>query len=104
MRTHEWIDRRSLALHQAVATRLEAQPQLLEVARRNLERWLATNPTAALREWRRILDAAPLADVLELLRSSSDEATRLRQSSPFAGVLPAEERSRIMAAYESRRP
>jgi hypothetical protein len=61
MRSHEWIDKRSLALHEAVAVRLEAQPQLLEVARANLKRWLAARPVAALREWQRLLDSLPLA-------------------------------------------
>lgn len=103
MSTHERIDRRSLALHQAVAARLEAQPELLAIARRNLDRWLMANPAAALLEWRHILDGDSLADVLELLRSSSEEAVRLRQSSPFAGLLTVEERRDIMAAYESDR-
>jgi hypothetical protein len=104
VRSHQWIDQRSLALHEAVAVKLEAQPQLLEVARRNLERWLQQNAATALREWRRILDSTPLPGVVALLRSSSEEATRLRQSSPFAGLLTTEERRAIMAAYESRRP
>ena len=43
MRAHEWIDRRSLALHHAVAAKLEAQPELLDVARANLRRWLLVN-------------------------------------------------------------
>ena len=103
MRSHQWIDQRSLALHEAVAAKLEADPQLLDVARRNLERWLQQNPALALREWRRILDSTPLADVVALLRSSSEEATRLRQSSPFAGLLTTEERRAIIGVYESRR-
>jgi len=103
VRSHQWIDQRSLALHEAVAAKLEADPQLLDVARRNLERWLQQNPALALREWRRILDSTPLADVVALLRSSSEEATRLRQSSPFAGLLTTEERRAIMGVYESRR-
>jgi hypothetical protein len=104
VRSHQWIEQRSLALHEAVAAKLEAQPQLLDAARRNLERWLTRNPAAALHEWRRILDSAPLSDVLVLLRSPSEDAARLRQSSPFAGLLTVEERQTIMAAYESRRP
>jgi hypothetical protein len=92
-----------LALHQAVAAKLEAHPQLLDLARQNVERWLLHSPAAALREWRGILHSAALSDVVALLRSSSEEATRLRQSSPFAGVLTTEERRAIMAAYESRR-
>lgn len=104
MRSHQWIEQRSLALHEAVAAKLEAQPELLDIARQNLDRWLAGNAAAALREWRRILASAPLPDVLALLRSSGEEATRLRQSSPFAGLLTTEERRTIMAVYESRRP
>ena len=103
VRSHQWIEQRSLALHEAVAAKLEAHPQLMDVARRNLERWLQRNPATALREWRRILDSTPLPGVIELLRSPSDEATRLRQSSPFAGLLTTEERRAIMGAYESRR-
>jgi hypothetical protein len=103
VRSHQWIEQRSLALHEAVAAKLEAHPQLMDVARRNLERWLQQNPATALREWRRILDSTPLPGVIELLRSPSDEATRLRQSSPFAGLLTTEERRAIMGAYESRR-
>ncbi len=87
-----------------MAAKLEAQPELLEIARRNLDRWLRTSPAPALREWSTILESVPLAEVLALLRSSSEEAARLRQSSPFAGLLTEEERRRIMTAYESRRP
>jgi hypothetical protein len=103
VRSHQWIDQRSLALHAAVAAKIEAQPHLLDVARRNLERWSRSNPCAAVNEWRAILDSTPLPELLALLRSTSEEAARLRQSSPFAGLLTDEERRRIMAAYESRR-
>jgi hypothetical protein len=103
VRSHEWIDRRSLALHEAVAAKLEAQPQLLDVARTNLQRWLSANPSAVLREWWQLLDVTPLPALLVLLRSPGDEATRLRQSSPFAGLLTQEERQSILNTYESRR-
>ena len=101
MRSHEWIDQRSLALHEAVAARLEAQPQLLEVARANLRRWLAARPAAVLREWQRLLDSLPLPQLVQLLRSPAEEAVRLRQSSPFAGILSPAERQAILSRYES---
>jgi len=42
--------------------------------------------------------------VLELLTDPGEEATRLRQSSPFAGVLSeAERRSALNRFYESAR-
>ena len=102
IRSHVWIDQRSLALHEAVAAKLEAQPQLVAVAHANLLRWLTTNPAAALREWLRVLEATPLPELLVLLRSPGDHAARLRQSSPFAGVLTPEERQSILKHYESR--
>jgi hypothetical protein len=103
VRSHEWIDRRSLALHEAVAAKLEAQPQLLDVARTNLRHWLSANTSAALREWWQLLEVTPLPALLALLRSPGEEPTRLRQSSPFAGLLTQEERQAILNAYESRR-
>ena len=103
VRSHEWIDRRSLALHEAVAAKLESDPRLLEVARGNLERWLITTSGAALLEWRHLLDVTPLPQLLALLRSPGDHATRLRQSSPFAGLLTPAERQSILDHYGSRR-
>jgi hypothetical protein len=103
MRSHEWIDQRSLALHEAVAARLEAQPRLLEVARANLQRWLTTSDASVLREWWQLLETAPLPALLVLLRSPGEKSARLRQSSPFAGLLTPQERQSILDAYESRR-
>lgn len=103
MRSHEWIDARSRALHEAVAARLEADPGQLEVARANLRRWLARDTSPALKEWEALLDRTPLAELVALLRSSSDDAARLRQSSPFAGLLAPEERRAILNAHESPR-
>jgi len=104
VRSHQWIDQRSLALHSAVASKLEATPELLEVAKENLRRWLSRRPVSALLEWQDVLDRAPLSDVIGLLRSASADAARLRQSSPFPGVLSPSERRSILAEYESRRP
>jgi hypothetical protein len=103
VRSHEWIDRRSLALHEAVAARLEAQPELLEVARANLQRRLQVRSVPALREWQDLLDRVTLPDLLAVLRSPSEAAARLRQSSPFAGVLTPEERQSILSRHEPRR-
>ena len=85
-----------------MAARLEAQPDLLNVARANLQRWLDARRAPALLEWRDLLDRAPLPEVLALLRSPSDEAARLRQSSPFAGILSPNERQMILSRHESR--
>src|SRR6266404_5594883 len=104
-RSHDWIDARSLALGRAVAERLEANPELLEVARRNLQRWLSVagdRPLPAHVEWLRLLQTQPLPKLLELLRADDETARRLRQSSPFAGLLSPQDRWRILEDYEAR--
>jgi hypothetical protein len=103
MRSHEWIDRRSLALHEAVAAKLDQQPDLLNVARANLARWLAHSPSPALQEWQALLDRATLQDLTALLRSPTESAARLRQSSPFAGILTPVERHAILDRHDARR-
>ena len=104
---HERIDRRSLALHHAIAEKLRAQPSLIGIARENLERWAATAGRSApyLDEWTRILDC-PLEDVLRLIEQEGERMTALRQCSPFAGVLEPTERWAVYARFERshRRP
>ncbi len=92
---HELQDRISLELGTRVAGRLRHSPELLEVARQNLARWsrLNANSPSLLRcydEWREIL-TRPLDQICALLSAETEEGQRLRQNSPFAGVLPASE-------------
>ena len=93
--SHELIDEISLELGRRTAARLRQQPELLQLAQENLARWsrLNANAPALLRcyeEWREILQH-PLTDICQLLSSESEAACRLRQNSPFAGVLRARE-------------
>jgi hypothetical protein len=105
-RTHEWIDQRSLALDRAIARKLGAQPALLRRAKTTLERWIEERqpcvPTVLL-EWREILDHWPPERILGLLTSAEERPTRLRQSSPFCGILSPQERLAIFKEYESSR-
>ena len=94
---------RRAGLHDAVAAKLEAQPELLDVARANLQRWLRLNPAPALHEWAHLLDSLSVPALVGLLRSVDERSTRLRQSSPFAGFLTAQERQAILNDYEPRR-
>lgn len=92
---HADLDQVSLRLAQRVAERLREQPGIMDVARQNLDRWrrLNANSPSLLRcyeEWQRIL-ARPVDEVCAVLCAETDEGQRLRQNSPFAGVLsPAE--------------
>jgi hypothetical protein len=103
VRSHDWVDRRSLALHDAIAAKIETDPELLTVARANLVRWISRAPSGALVEWLDLLDRTPVDDLLRLLRSEGDYAARLRQSSPFAGILTPQERMAILRRYDPRR-
>jgi hypothetical protein len=103
VRSHLWIDRRSLALHEAVAAKIEARPELLDVARANLARWISRTPHPALLEWKDLLERMSVGDLVTLLRSQDETAARLRQSSPFAGVLTPEERQAILRRHDPRR-
>ncbi len=106
MRSHEWIDQRSLALDRAIAERLRAEPRLLDRARKTLDHWLEQRRPVVpfvLLEWQEILVQWPIERILELLTSADEDARRLRQSSPFCGILSAAERLAILKDYESRR-
>jgi hypothetical protein len=93
LRGHERIDRRSIALHCAIAEKLRANPALLEIAHENLARW---SPQAGrsghyLDAWREIL-ARPLDEILTLMVQDTERMRAMRQNNPFAGVLDARER------------
>ena len=98
---HRLIEARSLAMHCLIATKIAADLALLDVARRNLEAWGARyggSPPRALEEWRAILQR-PWPEVAALITDPGETATRLRQSSPFAGVLTQLERQRVYEAF-----
>ena len=100
---HNRLDARSLALHELVARKIEASPALLDKARANLRRWQVSSdsPSLAFAEWEHILDE-PLEQVLALLVERSERATRLRQSSPFCGILTEAERRVVYESYSTR--
>jgi hypothetical protein len=103
VRSHAWLDQRILALHETVAAKIEANPDLLDVARVNLARWVSHSPHGALLEWQRLLERVTVAELVALLRSETEAAARLRQSSPFAGILTPDERRAILRRHDPQR-
>jgi hypothetical protein len=96
---HDAVDRRSLAFHRLIATKIEAEPDLVNVASRNIDRWRHQGRTERyLKEWEGVLRGGA-DEVVRVLRSTGQRATRLRQSSPFVGILAKEERDGILRAY-----
>ncbi len=102
MKHHRRIDERSLAFGHAIAARLAEQPELIDHARATLARWMTTcspRSRSTLQEWESAL-TGPIGGVLELLTATDERATRLRQSNPFAGLLPEQERLAILRQLE----
>ncbi len=100
---HRIIEARSLAMHCLIARKIEADRRLLAAARRNLEKWIARygeGTPRALEEWREIL-GRPWPEIAALITDADGPAVRLRQSSPFAGVLTPAERRLVYEAFRA---
>lgn len=98
---HRLSEIRSLAMHAVIAAKIERDRSPIAVAQKNLDRWQARWREAApqwLAEWRAILKR-PWKEVAARITEMSEDAARLRQSSPFAGALTAQERRRIHDAF-----
>jgi hypothetical protein len=90
-------------MHCKIAQKITRDPTLLDKARANLERWIAKSGDRQppyLREWQQILER-PWPEIAELITSMSEDATRLRSSSPFAGVLTPREREQVYEAFRT---
>jgi hypothetical protein len=94
---HARIDGISLELHRACAAKLRAHPELLALARENLDRWSKLNSRSQpyWDAWREMLDL-PLDQLLDLMVEESERMTALRHTSPFAGVLDIAERRAVL--------
>jgi len=100
---HRILDARSLAMHCKIAQKISRDPDLLNIAEQNLARWEKKSTglkRGYLQEWREILDQ-PWPEIAEMITSMNEESTRLRSSSPFAGILTDQEREKIYAAFRA---
>ena len=105
---HGFQDAVSLEMARRIANGLPNHPDWLEFARRNLDRWSQRNSDAPslLRcydEWRKLLDQ-PINEICGLLTAENEEGQRIRQNSPFAGILPAGEVWAIKARLRHASP
>ena len=94
MNRHQLAEQRSRMLHIKIAAKLRDHPNLWRIPWQNLQRWekeMQRLPPA-LAEWRQILQTTPREEILALLESDSEEAARLRSSTPFTGILTEVER------------
>jgi hypothetical protein len=106
---HEVIDERNREMDAVVAEVLRREPEKLQLVVEWIERFLARPDFSIhskddLVEWLEVIRSKGLEGVLELLNDSSEEAARMRQNSPFAVLMPQDERVRILRRYEALRP
>ncbi|MEI6537775.1 MAG: hypothetical protein WCN98_20705 [Verrucomicrobiaceae bacterium] len=101
MNPHQAIDARSLDMDRLIAQRLRENPAVLDKARSVLAKWM-TSCDASVRpvfeEWRAILDG-PISGVFAVLEGVDERSMRLRQSSPFCGILTPAERTAILMSH-----
>lgn len=82
--TSDW---RSLHIHKLIAERFRANPEIVQKAIENIERWKKQNsyPQPYFDSWLDIIHSG-IEPLLDFLCSESQEAQRLRSSSPFVGA------------------
>jgi hypothetical protein len=93
---HERREIQSLEIHRRIAGLLISDPsRVLAKATANLNAWLksrnASASGSAHREWLSILQTLSAQEIASLIVSNDEQATRLRQSSPFVGILSPQE-------------
>ncbi len=99
-----FVDLLSLQLHRAVADKMRTNSrEVLRVARENLNRWLSgdnfiDHGRRALLEWSDIIENSSPEEIRRMISEDTNEAQRLRSSSPFVGVLTEAERKEYFDA------
>jgi len=102
MKTHRDIDLRSLALAQAIVAEIDNDPARrgVDKARSVCARWLRTGAPGAVQEWMQILSGS-WENIRATLLDPSEDGTRLRQSTPFCGVLDNKKRWSIYRSFRT---
>lgn len=95
---HQVHEIRSLRMHQIVEDLYQENPDgVIRFGLGNLKRWQQRGVDCDdFQIWEEVLRFSPQR-LPEILTGSGEEATRLRQSSPFAGLVPEDSRQKILA-------
>ena len=89
---HANVNSPTMDLHRRIALVLRKEPGLVRHFAQGLRSKLVTGPPAVISdfewEWYIVLTLWSPLQVIRLLEDSSEQATRLRQNSPFTSLLP----------------
>lgn len=101
MNREDVVVKRSLALHRAVVQQLREDPSLWAIPLQNIQRWTEQSGRIepVYEVWKDILTSWPQEKIVKLLLSRSQRAALLRSSSPFTGIISADQRNRIFERY-----
>ena len=96
---HQLHETRSLRMHRMVAERYRDTPEaVIQFGLENLKKWQQQGVDCEdFRMWEEILRDRPQI-LPAMLCGSGEEAVRMRQSSPFAGLIPEDIRRQILAS------
>ena len=105
---HRRREIQSLEMHRRIAAMMESDSGwVLSKAMANLSGWLARHQGSALepvfKEWQELLTSMSPAEIAEFIVAEGERAVRMRQSSPFAGVLSPQEVWAIKRSHETAR-
>ena len=108
MNWHEVVDERSYEMHQVVADVLRRDPGKLQLVLGWIDERMAdpdysVHSKDALQEWLDVVRSEGLPGVLRVLSGRGEDTTRMRQNSPFAVIMPQDDRMRILRRYEALR-
>ncbi|HMP73281.1 MAG TPA: hypothetical protein PKE55_08465 [Kiritimatiellia bacterium] len=100
MKDHASIDRRGLDLARAIVTKLESGDLQggLAKARAVNRRWREQGSSPLHEEWKEILQGN-WTEIKAILLDESEGGNRLRQNSPFCGILTPHERWAIFREH-----
>jgi len=98
---HQVQESHSPRMHGMVAEVFQQDPDyVVRFGLENIKRWQQGGVECGdFRLWRDLLESSP-ERLPDILLGTNEEAVRLRQSSPFAGLVPEESRRRILATTE----
>jgi hypothetical protein len=102
MRTPQYMDDRSLAMHQLVVAKIRHDPALFAKAQTNVSRWqtmACARTQPYLQDWQSLINLG-VDECLAVAVEDSARANALRQSSPFAGVLSHQERNLFLKNWD----
>lgn len=96
---HQLHEMRSLQMHRIVEERYQENPsEVIQFGLGNLKRWQQRGVDCEdFGIWEEILRLSPQR-LPGILLGANEEAVRLRQSSPFAGLVTEESRQRILSS------